>query len=616
MPEPLNNGFVRLAAELAPAKGDSKERIADLTWYSGATVKRLSWDGAYNLTFSMKPEHVRMERFASGKAPLLNSHRDLDLKDIIGVVESADLSGHARIRFSNREDVTPIWNDVQDGIIRNASMGAAIHKLQDVSKENDKIKSYLATDWEVLEVSLLPVGADPNAGLAIDGQDHLQQLRAEAQKGNTMLEENTGASAGTVNADADQIRQVGLATQLPKDFVEGAILGGVTLEDARKMFINEAARRSDAAGGPIFPHATLVSDSGDTIRMAMQEALFSRMTGKIPAEIGREYMGVRLAEMARDLLVSRGVRVSSRNPGEIIRVALMHVSSDFPNLLQGTGQRALLSAYQAAQGAIKAVCRQTTVNDFRTKYALRLGEAPKLLKMAEGAQITQGTRAELQESYRAYTYARMFSMTREAFINDDLGAFQDFVAAFGQSAAGLEAQIIVDLLAANSGAGPTMSDTHPLFYSTHGNLAVSGAAISDTTLAAARLALRTATGLDGQTIIATAPRYLLVPAALETAAEKYLATLYPAEAANVNPFTGKLELLVEPRLDAVSAYRWYIFGDPAICPVLEYAYLEGYQGPQIESRQGWDVLGVEFRCFEDFGAGAIGYRGAYANDGH
>ena len=43
-----------------------------------------------------------------------------------------------------------------------------------------------------------------------------------------------------------------------------------------------------------------------------------------------------------------------------------------------------------------------------------------------------------------------------------------------------------------------------------------------------------------------------------------------ADLANVNPFSGKLTLLVEPR---ITGNGWYVFGDPAAAPVLEYAYL-------------------------------------------
>jgi hypothetical protein len=618
MADTKQTGLIRLNADLSPAKTEDKARIANLAWYTGATVKRQSWDGPYNLTLSMKPEHVQMERLQSGKAPLLDSHSDWSLKDLIGIIEKASLDGSARVRFSNRPEVDPIWQDVQDGIIRNASVGAAIHKLKETTKEGDAMKSYLAVDWEPLEVSLVPIGADPNAGLNFDGQDQLQQLRAKAQKGNSGMETNqTGVNAGVVSQDVEQIRQIGMACHLPADFVQGAIATGITLENARNLFIDEAARRSDAQGGPISSvRSELVRDSGDTMRLAMEETLFARMSGKRPSEIGREYAGARISDMARDLLISRGVRVSTRNSAEIVKIALSHSTSDFPNLLQGTGQRVLGQAYQAAQPAIKTVARQSSVQDFRAKSILRLGEAPALVLVPESGELHQGTRAEFAESYRAYTYGRLFGLTRQAIVNDDLGAFSDFISAFGQSAAGLEAQVLVDLLTSNAGLGPTLTDTKVLFHTDHGNISGSGAAPDATSLAAARLALRTTTGLDGATIIEVAPRYLLLPAALESDGEKILAQLYPAETSNVNPFSGKLQLLVEPRLDAADKHRWYIFGDPAVFPVLEYAYLEGYTGPRIESREGWETLGVEFRCYEDFGAGAIGYRGSYTNAGH
>jgi len=80
----------------------------------------------------------------------------------------------------------------------------------------------------------------------------------------------------------------------------------------------------------------------------------------------------------------------------------------------------------------------------------------------------------------------------------------------------------------------------------------------------------------------------------------------------VNPFSGRLTPLVDARL---TGNAWYLFADPATLPVFEYAYLSGAEGPQVASREGWDVLGMEFRVILDFGAGAIDWRGAYRNPG-
>jgi hypothetical protein len=75
---------------------------------------------------------------------------------------------------------------------------------------------------------------------------------------------------------------------------------------------------------------------------------------------------------------------------------------------------------------------------------------------------------------------------------------------------------------------------------------------------------------------------------------------------------GTLTVLVEPRL---SGNRWSVFADPAVMHVFEFAYLASAPGPQLESRPGWDVLGMEFRVVLDFGCGAIDWRGAYTNAG-
>ena len=92
-----------------------------------------------------------------------------------------------------------------------------------------------------------------------------------------------------------------------------------------------------------------------------------------------------------------------------------------------------------------------------------------------------------------------------------------------------------------------------------------------------------------------------------------LATIAPATAADVNPFSGAMSLVVEPRLS--SATRWYVTADPGEIDGLEFAYLSGNEGPQVESRSGWDVDGVEIRVILDFGAGFIDHRGWFQNLG-
>jgi hypothetical protein len=73
--------------------------------------------------------------------------------------------------------------------------------------------------------------------------------------------------------------------------------------------------------------------------------------------------------------------------------------------------------------------------------------------------------------------------------------------------------------------------------------------------------------------------------------------------------------IAEPRLDAASDKAWYLIANPNQIDTIEYAYLEGQQGAYIESRNGFDVDGVEIKARLDFGAKAIDWRGLYKNSG-
>jgi hypothetical protein len=192
-------------------------------------------------------------------------------------------------------------------------------------------------------------------------------------------------------------------------------------------------------------------------------------------------------------------------------------TSDFGLVVGDTIGRTLRAAYQAAPVGIRRLGRQTTARDFRTVNKIMLGEAPMLEKLNEHGEIQAGTMAEAKETYKVETFARKIGVTRQVLVNDDLGAFADLSRRMGQAAAETEAKTLVDLLEANSGNGPTMEDGDTLFHNDHGNKAAAGGAIADATLSAARLAMRSQTGLSGQRISAT-PKYLLVPPAQETTA--------------------------------------------------------------------------------------------------
>ncbi|MEZ5751932.1 MAG: Mu-like prophage major head subunit gpT family protein [Paracoccaceae bacterium] len=199
------------------------------------------------------------------------------------------------------------------------------------------------------------------------------------------------------------------------------------------------------------------------------------------------------------------------SPASLVTRAL-HTTSDFPIILGNTVGRMLRDAYQAAPSGIRRLGRQTSARDFRAVNKIMLGEAPLLEKLNEHGEIKAGTMAEAREAYKIETWAKKIGITRQVLVNDDLGAFADLARRMGQGAAETEARILVTLLEANSGNGPTLADSKALFHVDHGNKAGSGAAISDTTLSAARWRCARRRASTGRAIRVT-PKNLPVPPA-------------------------------------------------------------------------------------------------------
>ena len=81
-----------------------------------------------------------------------------------------------------------------------------------------------------------------------------------------------------------------------------------------------------------------------------------------------------------------------------------------------------------------------------------------LEQVNEDGGFKRGSMIDSEETYSVATYGKIFGITRQAMVNDDLGAFSDIARRLGIAAAQFEAQFLANFLLANSGDGQTMSD--------------------------------------------------------------------------------------------------------------------------------------------------------------
>ncbi len=401
-----------------------------------------------------------------------------------------------------------------------------------------------------------------------------------------------------------------------RTFIDGlATREGVTVEAARGELLTHLQETQPRVVGR---SAVVTRDEADGFMDRALNALAHRVEPRIKlTDAARPWAGRRIADIGREFLRIGGVSTLGNDAEIIARWGSLHTTSDFGNFLAELFNKQLLPAYLIAPSGLKLLARQATANDFRLKHVYRNSPMGQLMPVNEHGEFKRTTKADVKpEAYSVQSFAAVFGITRQALVNDDMGAFSDIGAALSIQAAEFENQQLAALLISN----PVMSDGNPFFSAPHGNLAATALnAPDEPSLTAGRLAMRMQVNQNGQPIDVR-PQYLLAPAALETAAAKALAAIYPPSTDAVNPFTGFVGPVIDPRLDhAGQVTAWYLFGDVAVYPCLEYSYLSGYEGPRVFTRVGFaggaDIDGTEVLCQLDYGCGVIGWQGAFKNPG-
>lgn len=687
--ETINIPMLTMRAAILPKTIDIDARTVDVVFSTGARVKR----GFFNEFFEelgLEKKNVRLKRLNNG-APFLNNHLARDLDDQLGVVvdKSASVDGKqgvAKVRFAKDEVPERMFQRVIDGVLRNVSVGYRIHKMEKVG-EVDEIPVLRAIDWEPIELSGVPAGADDGAmfRMAEESQETnpcliiglekrnetvetpqvdptkveqknktvattselrqdqnisggnmtpeqiAEQKRVEAEKNKQekLAEEKRQAEAAKEAAkeatakektrakDIQEIvRSVGLDDKLATEYIDG----DKTVDDVRTLIITDIAEKQKERKISS-THLEICVDERDTRKAGMQEALFHRADPKNTlGENGRQYRYMSLLDMARACLQNIGVRTFDLTTMQVAEKALqmrgLHSISDFPEILANVANKSLRDSFAAAPQTFMPFTRMVSARDFKEISRTQLGDAPNLEELPENGEITRGTIGENAEKYAVKDFAKIIAISRKVIINDDLGAFTRIPELMGRAAKDLESDLVWGVINANA----NLSDGNALFSAAHGNVGTNGV-ISDTTLGELRAKMRKQVGLNGRLMNLTM-NWLWVPTGLETQGEKQLAAIQPQETSKVNPFgpNGRtpLQMIVEPRLDAAfggSDTRWYSSADINQIDILELARLEGEDGPVIESREGFDVLGIEISVRHTVAAKAIDFRGLNKNDG-
>ncbi|MCX8003379.1 MAG: hypothetical protein N2688_00225 [Burkholderiaceae bacterium] len=630
--------LLRRGGIFAPRSYDAAARTVELVWSTGATVERMSLFGdRWTEVLEVSEQAVDLSRLNAG-APLLNAHGQDDLADVLGVVERAWIEGgegRALVRFSPRPEINGILADIEAGIIRQVSVGYLVHEWRISADEATKREIRTAVRWTPFEISLVPVAADAAAQLrAAPFPPAAPATPAPASPAATKevrMDTAHGAAPPPpapppvpVPPPADIAALRALAARSRGALDEGWILDqlerGASLDQAREAALEAMASRTAGSLSPA--RVQLLHDESDGFRVRAADALAATMLQTAPPEHARDFAGLTLHGLMRQIADRAGMRQIALAGGHALAAQFMarglHTTSDFTAVLANSANKTLREMFGRYPNTWSDWCEEIDVNDFKQITAASIGGMPEPLPVEEGGPIRYGSIAEESETYSVRERARIVTLSRVALVNDDLRAFQQVLRESALAGYTALRRAVFRTLTDNG----TMADGIALFNAAHNNLGTAG------DLNATRfgelyrlLAEQTAParGLDpGETAPALPPpnqvALLVSPAEYRTALELTSALIQPNAVGNALPV--EMRQFTTVAMDAFlnTGNQPYYLARRDIRAV-EIAYLGGNRVPQLETAEMFDVSGVSFKIMYDFGVKAVTWRTIAANLG-
>jgi len=604
---------------------------------------------------------VNMERAMEG-LPLLFSH---DREQPVGRVDNIRLEKDKVLRgdlyFSNNNKAREIWADVSEGFLRDLSIGYRIDEYEE--KDEDIIR---VTRFTPLEVSVVTVPADSRVGVNRNHQEDgimpkdIKTDDAGTENTATRQEENTtDFTSFKVNQDRERKQGARMEAKRRQDItvefdryeqVHGDAFIDLrefcldnpecTVERAKQEILDamaagyisvDVATRQDEgshfSGLPKFGKDTegrriqAGEDQLDRFAGAAEKTISIQANGVYTeAErseiIGTEFASMNVVDLAREFLRISGRKATGRK-ADIIGMALdrgvSHGTGHFANILENVANKSMLNGFSEAPESYSQWCQSRNVPDFKAASLLNTSLFSDLDTIRESGQYQYGDLSDIKETITLATYGKLFGISRQALANDDLSALADLPSKMGRSAARKIGDLAYSILTSN---GTMAQDSTALFdVATHANYVTSGAAPSVATLETGRTAMALQTDPAGKTL-GIRPAYLIVPEALRSTANVLMTAQYdPAGTAGTltpNTVSGVMTVVSDHRLDTANSSGWYL---AAAADTVIIGYLNGQQTPYLESKDGWNVDGVEYKVRIDAAAAAADFRGLYYNDG-
>ena len=338
-----------------------------------------------------------------------------------------------------------------------------------------------------------------------------------------------------------------------------------------------------------------------------------------------------LAAASAGLPVGVGDRLSRSLMGDILRVmnqggqnlqaAFSAVS--LPGLLSNVANKELLMGFEDEDSSWQEVSDIKSVSDFKTVTSYRMLDNMEYEELGPGGKIKHGKLGEESFTRSVKTYAKMFALTYQMIVDDDLGAFDDVRNRLGRGSSRRLKRLVWTTFLSNHTTFWTTARTNYIEGGTT-NLGTDGVGLTAGVKAFRQRKSPLITGEEAtsQLTLGGRPTKLVVPPELEATADVLYASrnLNAVKASDANIHANKYRPIVVNELSdsayggGYSATAWYLFGENDK-PIVT-SFLNGQQSPTVESADAdFSTLGVQFRGYHDFGCDQSEYMAGIKSKG-
>lgn len=391
--------------------------------------------------------------------------------------------------------------------------------------------------------------------------------------------------------------------------------------DAVRAAVLEQLR---SQGGPI--SIRVGEDEEDKRRNAMVDGILLRNNIRVenPAAGAEEFRGASISMIAASCLAredsERNYYMMSANDlySEVMQRGYYNPTSAFPAIMDQVINKAYVEGHRTAATTFEEFTTKGTLKDFKKadNYYVQ-GSFGEFLEVKEGAELKHTTFEDEKLPQRQLkTYGRQFTMSRQAFINDDMGVITRLPNQAAKAAKRTINNHVYKILTGN----PKIYDGKVLFGADHKNLLKTGSGVTKDAVQSMILALGGHRTNDGDAIIIN-PGCIVVPLGYKFAMYTLFNSQIVSASGDVNPlyqYRDVIKVVEDATLNALAgsgAIPWFMVGAQSDTDFIQVDYLNGQEIPNIRRMEKAGELGFTWDVYLDWGITVLDYRGAVKNPG-